>query len=122
MEHSRLGRGERDSERVVGKPYTGWLLSLAAHLIPILYVHGTANLCWQAEGARSVWRLDPNLVVHSTTNPLFAAKISLSCLYGNVPKQKLDLLQFASSRVTKPGASPAQVVWQLGGARLLSEG
>jgi hypothetical protein len=38
---------------------------------------------------------------------LFAAKISFSCLNGNVPKQKLDLLQFASGRVTKPSTSPS---------------
>ncbi|HKE26641.1 MAG TPA: hypothetical protein VKB88_30010, partial [Bryobacteraceae bacterium] len=50
----------------------------------------------ERERGRSVWRLDPNLVVHSITNPLLAAKISLSCLYRDVPKQKLDLLQFAS--------------------------
>ena len=57
-------------------------------------------------GAALVRRLDPNLVVHSITNPLLAAKISLSILYGDVPKQKLDLVQFAPGRVTKPSASP----------------
>jgi len=37
-----------------------------------------------------------HFVVDNVTNSLLAAKISLSCLNGNVPKQELDLLQFAA--------------------------
>jgi hypothetical protein len=53
----------------------------------------------------SVRWLDANFVVHSFANPLLAAKISFSRLNGNVPKQKLDLLEFASGRVPKPRAT-----------------
>jgi len=43
------------------------------------------------------WRLrfDADAVVHRSTNPLFAAKITLGGLDRNVPEQKLDLVQFS---------------------------
>jgi hypothetical protein len=62
------------------------------------------------KAVRSVRWLYSDFVVDSTLNPLFAAQISFGRLNGNVPKQKLDLLQFASSRVAKPRASSAEVV------------
>ena len=62
------------------------------------------------ERGRSVRWLYFDFVVDRTLNPLFAAEVSFGCLNGNVAKEKLDLLQFASGRVTEPSASPAEVV------------
>ena len=61
-------------------------------------------------GGRSVWRLYSDFVVDGTLNALLAAKIPLRCLYRNVPKQKLDLLQFPSRSVAKACAGSAEVV------------
>src|SRR5947209_18936257 len=58
----------------------------------------------------SARRLDPNLVFDRTLNTLLAAEISFGCLNGNVCKQKLDLLQVSSSRMTKSGTRPAKVM------------
>jgi len=52
------------------------------------------------EVAASATRLDANFVVDCATNPLLAAKVSLSCLNGNVLKQELDLFEFAAGCVT----------------------
>src|SRR5262249_34455636 len=52
----------------------------------------------------------PILSLTAPRIPLLAAQISFGSLNRNVPKQKLDLLQFASCRVTKPSAGPAKVV------------
>ena len=41
----------------------------------------------------SVRWLYSDLVLDGTLNPLLAAKISFRCLYGDVPKQELDLLK-----------------------------
>lgn len=70
-------------------------------------------------------RLYSDSVVDGTLDALPAAKISLRCLYRNVPEQKLDLLQFASSRVTQPSTSSAErmyrrMVFVMAGGLLLS--
>ena len=41
---------------------------------------------------------------------LFAAEIALGCLYGNVPKQELDLLQLDTGCVTQTSAGSTQVM------------
>src|SRR5262249_8266277 len=38
-------------------------------------------------------RLEADFVVHRTSQPLFAAQISLHCLHRDVSQQKLDLFQ-----------------------------
>jgi len=63
-------------------------------------------------GGRSVWRLYSDSVIHRTSNPLFAAEISLGCLNRNVAEQKLDLFEFASGSMAKPSTGSAEVVWR----------
>jgi hypothetical protein len=59
---------------------------------------------------RSVWRLYPDFVIDGTLNSLFAAEISFGCLNRNVTEEKLNLFEFASSRMAKPSAGSAEVV------------
>jgi len=53
----------------------------------------------------SVFRLDSDTVIHRRRNPLCAAEVTLGGLHGNVPKEKLDLLQFAAGGAAKPSAT-----------------
>jgi hypothetical protein len=54
--------------------------------------------------------LDADPVVDGISEMLLAAKIPLGCLHGDVPKQKLDLVQFTSSIAAQSSASPSEVV------------
>ena len=45
----------------------------------------------RTQSSYSVRWFDPNSVADGTANPRFAAEISLGCLNGSVPIQKLDL-------------------------------
>jgi hypothetical protein len=47
--------------------------------------------------------LDAKLVVNRVTQLLFATQITLGSLNRSVPKQELDLLQFAACDVTQAG-------------------
>jgi len=47
----------------------------------------------------SRFRLDPNAVVNCILDPLFAAKIPLSRLHGDMSQQELNLLEFACSNM-----------------------
>jgi hypothetical protein len=60
--------------------------------------------------ATSRVRLDANAIIHGCSNPLLAAKVAFGSLYGNVPQEKLDLLQLASRCVAKPSTGPSQIV------------
>jgi hypothetical protein len=51
------------------------------------------------------FRLDSDTVIHRRCNPLGAAEITLGCLHGDVPKEKLNLLQFAARRAAKSSAT-----------------
>src|SRR5437868_1563557 len=44
-------------------------------------------------------RLDPEFVIYSDSQFLFTAKVPFSCLYRNVPEQKLNLIQFAAGEM-----------------------
>jgi len=61
-------------------------------------------------GPPSACGLNPDLVVNGGSNPLLAAEVPFRGLDRDMPKEKLDLLQFAAGRVAEPGASPAEVV------------
>ena len=52
-------------------------------------------------GSRSALRFDADAVVHCSTNPLFAAEITLGSLYRNVPEKELDLLQLIACRMAQ---------------------
>ncbi len=41
-------------------------------------------------------RLDADVVVHGSANPLLAAEIAFRCLHGNVAEKELDLFQFST--------------------------
>jgi hypothetical protein len=41
-------------------------------------------------------RLDSDAVVHGSPQTLFAAKVTLSGLYADMPKQKLNLLKLSA--------------------------
>src|SRR5579859_7072961 len=77
--------------------------------------HGHAEPGWRrlvgkSDFGASVRRLNTDLVIHSTLNPLFATEISFRCLNRNVTEQKLDLLQFASGGVAKTCTRSAEIV------------
>jgi hypothetical protein len=46
-------------------------------------------------------RLEPDVVVHCNPELLFAAEISFSRLYGHVPEEELNLIQFADRKLTQ---------------------
>ncbi len=56
-----------------------------------------------------IW-FDSNLMVDCRSKSLFAAEILFGGLDAHMPKQKLDLLQFAASYMTQPGASSPAVM------------
>jgi len=49
-------------------------------------------------------------IVHSVLKALLAAQISLCGFDGNVPEEKLNLLQFAAGLMAEAGTCPAQIV------------
>src|ERR1700754_1413669 len=50
------------------------------------------------------------MVIHRRCNPLRTAEITLGGLHGNVPKKKLNLLQFAAGGATEPSATSTEIV------------
>ena len=52
-------------------------------------------------------QLQSDPVVHRVPEALLAAQVSFSCLHGDVPKQKLDLLKLTARGVAQPGARAA---------------
>jgi hypothetical protein len=79
-----------------------------AFVLPVPIPSGSSAKRTQTDSLAG--RLYTDSVVDGTLDALLAAKLSLRCLYRNVPEQKLNLLQFASSRVTQPSTSPAEVM------------
>ena len=55
-------------------------------------------------------RLDAHPVIDSLAELLLASQVALGGLDRDVPKQKLNLIQFAAGKVTQPCASTAKVV------------
>ena len=66
-------------------------------------------VCLADAESDSVCRIDPDFVIHGTSNPLFAAEISFGCLNRNLTEQKLDLFEFASCSMAKPSTGPEVV-------------
>ena len=58
----------------------------------------------------SGFSLDSDTVIHRRCNPLGTAEITLGGLYGNMPKKKLNLLQFAAGGAAKPSATSSEIV------------
>jgi hypothetical protein len=55
-------------------------------------------------------RFDSKFVVHGVAELLFATQVTLRGLDGDVAQQELNLVEFAASQMTEPGARPPQVV------------
>jgi hypothetical protein len=55
-------------------------------------------------------RLDANAVVDGSTNPLFAAQVSLGSLDGNMPEKELNLFQFSAGCMAQFGARAPQIM------------
>src|SRR5262249_45672464 len=117
------GRGERCGEKQdeeEGFHCVIWTLERVAHpvarskmgaLIFVVCFQGSRNVGKSdTEWSRSVWGLYPDFVIDGTLNPLFAAEISFGCLNRNVTEEKLNLFEFASSRMAKPSTGSAEVV------------
>ena len=67
---------------------------------------GFGRIVGYSSGANaSGFRLDSDTVIHRRCNPLGAAEITLGGLHGNVPKKKLNLLQFAAGGAAEPSAT-----------------
>jgi hypothetical protein len=58
-------------------------------------VVGKADSEWKL-----LYRLNPDSIVNRGLNSLFASEVALGRLNGYVPKQKLDLFEFSSRRMT----------------------
>ena len=58
----------------------------------------------------SVLWFDADLVVHSGSDALLAAEVSLGRLNRDVPEEELNLFQFATRPVTEPGTCPPKIV------------
>jgi hypothetical protein len=54
---------------------------------------------WQLRTARSIVRLNADLVVNRSAQALFASEVSLCCMYRSVSEQELNLFQLAARRV-----------------------
>jgi len=54
--------------------------------------------------------LDSDVVVHRDPELLLAPEISFSRLYGHVPEEELDLIQFAARDMTQTGARTPEVM------------
>jgi hypothetical protein len=52
-------------------------------------------------------RFQPDLVVDSVVEALFASQVPFRRLHRDVPQKELNLLQFTTGLMAKPGASPA---------------
>lgn len=61
---------------------------------------------------RSVLRLDSNSIVDCASQALSAAEIDLRCLNGDVPKEKLDLFEFATGQMAKACTRATKIVWR----------
>jgi len=59
------------------------------------------------DGLRAI---QPNLVVHSVTEFLFAAQVAFRRLYRDVAQEKLDLFQFATCKMAQTCAAATQIV------------
>ena len=55
-------------------------------------------------------RFQPNPIIHSIAESLFAAQVPLRRLHRDVPQKELNLLQFTAGLMTKMGTSSAQIV------------
>jgi hypothetical protein len=53
----------------------------------------------------SGFRLHSDTVIYGRCDPLGAAEVTLGGLHGNVPEQKLNLLQFAAGGAAEPSAT-----------------
>jgi hypothetical protein len=56
------------------------------------------------------FRLDAHPVVDSVAELLLASEVTLGGLSGDMPKQELDLIQFAASEATQPRAGAPKVM------------
>ena len=54
--------------------------------------------------------MQPESVIHSVTEFLFAAQVAFRRLNGDVPQEKLDLFQFATCKMAQTCASAAQIM------------
>ena len=71
---------------------------------------GTAVRPLGAGSRGGVW-FDSEPVVHSASEFLFAPEVPLRRLDGDMPQEKLDLLELAAGQMAQPRASTAQIVW-----------
>ena len=60
---------------------------------------------WNLLRSQRVW-FQANPIIHHVSKSLLATQVAFRCLYRNVPKQELNLLQFAAGLVTEPSACP----------------
>ena len=58
----------------------------------------------------NILRLDIHAVINCDAQFLFAAQVTLGCLDRDVSEQELDLIEFATGKMTEPGATPPEVM------------
>jgi hypothetical protein len=68
---------------------------------------------WNLLRSQRAW-FQANPIIHCVSKSLLTTQVAFRCLYRNVPKQELNLLQLAASLVTEPSACPPKVVRCMG--------
>lgn len=58
----------------------------------------------------SALRFDADAIIDGTANPLLAAEVPLGRSNGDVPEEKLNLLQFAARRMAEPRTRATKIV------------
>ena len=59
---------------------------------------------------RSLHRFDANPIIDSAAYSLLTAEVFFGCLNRDVPEEKLNLFEFAASRMAEARASTPQIV------------
>ena len=63
-----------------------------------------------SEADSSDFGLDSDTVIYGRCNSLGAAEITLGGLHGNMPKKKLNLLQFTAGGAAEPSATSTEIM------------
>jgi len=61
-------------------------------------------------GLPAGWRLNSDVIIDSSSQPLFAAQIPFRGLHANMSQQELNLLKLSTRQVTESGAGTSKVV------------
>jgi len=61
-------------------------------------------------GVPAGWRLNSDVIIDSSSQPLFAAQVPFRGLHANMSQQELNLLKLSTRQVAESGAGTSEVV------------